>query len=300
MEYTVLICDDELLERQVLKSIIESSDLPLKVVGEAKNGIEAVQQSEKLKPDILLIDIKMPGMDGITASAEIKKSCPKCKSIFITAYDEFEYVKRALQIGAVEYLLKPVRPDEILALLDKIVDLLNQERQKKLREEKLLESIKQAAGMLKSSIMVSLIMGHVEDKSVLQSRAKLLGIKEFPSSVMVILPDVATANSEAELERYEVFKFMENKYLNDDNVFLFFMGEEIVMGLSSAYGSAASLAEEIRKMVEESLDITVTIGVGEGNEDLKSLFHDARLAAQLGRFYIGSNNVITAKMIVDF
>ncbi|MFY9499652.1 MAG: response regulator, partial [Tepidanaerobacteraceae bacterium] len=163
MEYTVLICDDELLERQVLKSIIESSDLPLKVVGEAKNGIEAVQQSEKLKPDILLIDIKMPGMDGITASAEIKKSCPKCKSIFITAYDEFEYVKRALQIGAVEYLLKPVRPDEILALLDKIVDLLNQERQKKLREEKLLESIKQAAGMLKSSIMVSLIMGHVED-----------------------------------------------------------------------------------------------------------------------------------------
>lgn len=300
MEYTVLICDDELLERQVLKSIIESSDLPLKVVGEAKNGIEAVQQSEKLKPDILLIDIKMPGMDGITASAEIKKSCPKCKSIFITAYDEFEYVKRALQIGAVEYLLKPVRPDEILALLDKIVDLLNQERQKKLREEKLLESIKQAAGMLKSSIMVSLIMGHVEDKSVLQSRAKLLGIKEFPSSVMVILPDVATANSEAELERYEVFKFMENKYLNDDNVFLFFMGEEIVMGISSAYGSAASLAEEIRKMVEESLDITVTIGVGEGNEDLKSLFHDARLAAQLGRFYIGSNNVITAKMIVDF
>ncbi len=110
MEYTVLICDDELLERQVLASIIESSDLPLKVVGEARNGIEAVEQSEKLKPDILLIDVKMPGKDGITASAEIKKSCPKCKSIFITAYDEFEYVKKALQIGAVEYLLKPVRP----------------------------------------------------------------------------------------------------------------------------------------------------------------------------------------------
>lgn len=300
MEYTVLICDDELLERQVLASIIESSDLPLKVVGEARNGIEAVEQSEKLKPDILLIDVKMPGKDGITASAEIKKSCPKCKSIFITAYDEFEYVKKALQIGAVEYLLKPVRPDEILVLLAKTVEVLNQEWQKKLKEEKLLESIKEAAGMLKSSIMVSLIMGHIDDESVLKSRAKLLGIKEFPSSVMVILPDVATANSEAELERYEVFRFMENKYLKDDNVFLFFMGEEIVLGLTSAYGSAVSMAEEIRKMIEENLDITVTIGVGQGNKDIKSLFHDARLAAQLGKFYIGSNNVITADMVLDF
>lgn len=300
MEYTVLICDDELLERQVLASIIESSDLPLKVVGEARNGIEAVEQSEKLKPDILLIDVKMPGKDGITASAEIKKSCPKCKSIFITAYDEFEYVKKALQIGAVEYLLKPVRPDEILALLAKTVEVLNQEWQKKLKEEKLLESIKEAAGMLKSSIMVSLIMGHIDDESVLKSRAKLLGIKEFPSSVMVILPDVATANSEAELERYEVFRFMENKYLKDDNVFLFFMGEEIVLGITSAYGSAVSMAEEIRKMIEENLDITVTIGVGQGNKDIKSLFHDARLAAQLGKFYIGSNNVITADMVLDF
>ncbi|MCG1013026.1 response regulator [Tepidanaerobacter sp. GT38] len=300
MEYTVLICDDEVLERQVLKSIIESSNLPLKVVGEARNGIEALEQSEKLRPDILLIDIKMPGKDGITAGAEIKKLCPKCKAIFITAYDEFEYVKRALQIGAVEYLLKPARPDEILALLAKTVDELNQERQKKLKEEKLLESIKQAAGMLKSSIMVSLIMGHIEDESVLKSRAKLLGIKEFPSSIMIILPDVGADHSEAELERYEVFRFIENKYLNDDNVFLFFMSEEIVMGLTSAYGSAVSVAEEIRKMIEENLDITVTIGVGEDHKDIKGLFNDARLAAQLGRFYIGSNNVITSNMIQDF
>ena len=93
MAYTVLICDDESLERQVLKSIIENSDLPLKIAGEAKNGIEALDLSKKLKPDILLIDIKMPGKDGITAGAEIKEVCPKCRTIYYT-YDEFEYVKR--------------------------------------------------------------------------------------------------------------------------------------------------------------------------------------------------------------
>ena len=196
MAYTVLICDDELLERQVLKSIIENSNLPLKIVGEAKNGVEALEQSAKLKPDILLIDIKMPGKDGITAGAEIKKVCPKCKTIFITAYDDFEYVKKALQIGAVEYLLKPVRPDEIVALLAKTVDLLNQEKQKKLKEEKLLASIKEAANMLKSSIMVSMVMGHYEDEGVLKSRAKLLGIEQLPSSIMVILPDVEPDTSE--------------------------------------------------------------------------------------------------------
>lgn len=300
MLYTVLICDDEMLERQVLKSIIESSNLPLKVVGEAKNGIEALEQSEKLRPDILLIDIKMPGKDGIVASAEIKKNHPKCKSIFITAYDEFEYVKKALQIGAVEYLLKPVRPNEIIALLAKTVDLLNQERQKKLKEEKLIESIKEATGMLKSSIMVSLIMGYIDDERILKSRAKLLGIKEFPSSIMIILPDVGSDTSEAELERYEVFRYIEKKYSNDDNVFLFFMSEEIVMGLTSSYSSAVSVAEEIRKRIEENLDITVTIGVGEGKKDVKSLFHDARFAAQLGKFYIGSNKVVTSNMLLEF
>ncbi|MGI5859800.1 MAG: response regulator [Tepidanaerobacteraceae bacterium] len=300
MAYTVLICDDELLERQVLKSIIENSNLPLKIVGEAKNGVEALEQSAKLKPDILLIDIKMPGKDGITAGAEIKKVCPKCKTIFITAYDDFEYVKKALQIGAVEYLLKPVRPDEIVALLAKTVDLLNQEKQKKLKEEKLLASIKEAANMLKSSIMVSMIMGHYEDEGVLKSRAKLLGIEQLPSSIMVILPDVEPDTSEGELERYEVFSYIEKMYSNDDNVFLFFMSEEIIMGLTSTYGVMPAMAEEIRKKIEENLDITVTIGLGNGEKDIKSLFHDARLAARLGKFFIGSNNVVTCHMLLEF
>lgn len=300
MAYTVLICDDESLERQVLKSIIENSDLPLKIAGEAKNGIEALDLSKKLKPDILLIDIKMPGKDGITAGAEIKEVCPKCRTIFITAYDEFEYVKKALQMGAVEYLLKPVRPDEIVALLSKTVDSLNQEKQKKLKEEKLLASIKEAANMLKSSIMISMIMAHYEDERILTYRAKLLGIEKLPSSIMVILPDLEPDSSDVELERYEVYSFLEKMYSNDENVFLFFMGEEIILGLTYSSDFAQSMAEEIRKKIENDLDVTVTIGVGNGEKDIKTLFHDAQLAARLGQFFIGSNNVVTCDMLLDF
>lgn len=300
MAYTVLICDDELLERQVLKSIIENSNLPLEIVGEAKNGVEVLEQSAKLKPDILLIDIKMPGKDGITAGAEIKKICPKCKTIFITAYNEFDYAKRALQIGAVEYLLKPVRPDEILALLAKTVDSLNQEKQKKLKEEKLLTSIREAANMLKSSIMISMIMSHHEDDGVLKSRAELLDIKQLPSSIMVILPDVELDTAEGELDRYEVFRYIEEMYSDNDNVFVFFMSEEIIIGLTPSCGSVRAMAEEIQKRIEENLDITVTIGLGNGEKDMKGLFHDARLAARLGKFFIGSNNVVTCDMLLEF
>lgn len=299
MAYTVLICDDELLERQVLTLIIKNSDLPLKIIGDAKNGFEAVEESTRLKPDILLIDIKMPGKDGITAAEEIKKIHPKCKTIFITAYDEFEYAKKALQIGAAEYLLKPVKPDEIIALLAKTIDILEREKQKKLREEELLASFKEAGDMLKSGIIVSMLMGNLEDMAILKSQAKLLGIKELPSAIMVILPDVAPDGPESELERYEVYKTIEKMFTKTEDVFLFFMTEEIILGISPQI-VIYDLAEKIRKQIEKSLDITVTIGVCNKDKDLRSLFQEARLAARLGKFFIGANKVVTTDMLKEF
>lgn len=300
MAYTVLICDDELLERQVLTLIVKNSNLPLEIVGGAKDGFEAVNLSRKLKPDILFMDIKMPGKDGITAATEIKKFHPEGQTIFITAYDEFEYAKKALKIGATEFLLKPVRPDEIMALLKKTVDLLNREKEKKRKEKKLLGSIKKAKNILKSGIIASMLMGNIDDERVLKSQAKLLGIKELPSSIVVILPDVKPHSVNAELNRYEVYKYIEKMFSENENIFLFLMSEEIILGIPSSRGSALAVAENIRKKIKEDLDIDVTVGIGEGNKDVSGLFQEALLAARLGKFFIGTNEVVTNEILSEF
>jgi two-component system response regulator YesN len=118
--YSILIVDDEVLERSGWKMIIQRylSDRVC-AAGEAKNGREAVELAWKTKPDIILMDVKMPGIDGIEASKAIKKFLPDVKIIIISAYDDFAYAHEAIQLRAVNYLLKPVQRGDMLSVIDR-------------------------------------------------------------------------------------------------------------------------------------------------------------------------------------
>ena len=120
----IMIVDDEVWDRQALKIILK--DLSnAEVIAEARNGREAIELDKKFNPDIIIIDIKMPGIDGIKASEIIKKENPKKTIIMITAYDDFELVRKALVLGVNDYVLKPVRPTEILEVIKNAIVNLN-------------------------------------------------------------------------------------------------------------------------------------------------------------------------------
>ncbi|WP_243113757.1 response regulator [Desulfofundulus salinus] len=89
--YKILLAEDEELERRFLHHLVEIAGLPLVVVGEATNGREAVELAELLQPEIILMDIKMPGIDGLAATRTIKEKKPAVEVIIITAYGEFSY-----------------------------------------------------------------------------------------------------------------------------------------------------------------------------------------------------------------
>ncbi|AST57927.1 response regulator containing CheY-like receiver domain and AraC-type DNA-binding domain [Thermoanaerobacterium thermosaccharolyticum] len=118
--YKVLIADDESIERKAISIILGKND-NFKLIGEANNGIDVIEKAKNLNPDVILMDIKMPGMDGIKATKEILKTNPSIKTIIITAYDEFQYAQQAIKIGAIDYLLKPVRPDDLMKSIYKAV-----------------------------------------------------------------------------------------------------------------------------------------------------------------------------------
>jgi len=301
MEYKVLICDDEPLEREVLSLIIERSNLPFRTVGEAKNGFEAVEKAEKLNPDVVLMDIKMPGKDGLKASEEIKNLLPNSKIIIITAYDEFEFVKEALKIGSVDYLLKPIRPEEFTAVLKKLMALFEKERSGIKREEELKKAMKKAEKMIKAGILASLIMGEVkteEEVGVLKMQAQLLDIATLPNAVLYIEPNIDESQPVAEYLRYEILKVVEDAIKEAYDAFLMNLGEAIIIGANNEKVNILELSSAIQRSIEEKTEIMVTLGIAENREGLvnRKVYEEAKTNAQLGRFFLGSKIVTNEEM----
>lgn len=111
---TVLIVDDQPLQRMGYRMLLESSQ-EVSVVGEAGHGAEAVRKTAELHPDVVLMDIRMPGMDGIEATRRIAEAGGRSRVLVLTTFDLDEYAYSALRAGASGFLLKDALPDELLA-----------------------------------------------------------------------------------------------------------------------------------------------------------------------------------------
>jgi DNA-binding NarL/FixJ family response regulator len=111
---SVLIVDDQPLQRMGFRMVLESEP-GISVAGEAENGIAAVRRTAELSPDVVLMDIRMPGMDGIEATRRITESGGRSRVLVLTTFDLDEYVYAALRAGASGFLLKDARPDELLS-----------------------------------------------------------------------------------------------------------------------------------------------------------------------------------------
>ncbi|MEV6632721.1 response regulator transcription factor [Actinoplanes sp. NPDC051470] len=111
---TVLIVDDQPLQRFGFRMLLDSNP-GTEVVGEARNGVEAVRQTTELRPDVVLMDVRMPGLDGIEATRRIVANGGRSHILMLTTFDLDEYVHAALRAGASGFLLKDAYPDELFA-----------------------------------------------------------------------------------------------------------------------------------------------------------------------------------------
>lgn len=113
----VLIVDDHAMVRQGLRTFLElqnTSALPIEVTGEAANGVQAVELARKTQPDIVLLDLVMPEMDGIQATPKIIECSPRTRVIILTSFGEEDKVLPAIRAGAQGYLLKDIPPNELV------------------------------------------------------------------------------------------------------------------------------------------------------------------------------------------
>jgi DNA-binding NarL/FixJ family response regulator len=111
----VLIVDDQILFLESLSTFLHNYAEDIEVVGLARNGSEALEQAARLRPDVVLMDVHMPVMDGVEATGRLVQSQKGVKILILSTYDEDEYVRKALSLGASGYLLKDISPTELIA-----------------------------------------------------------------------------------------------------------------------------------------------------------------------------------------
>lgn len=115
--HRVVLVDDQVLFVESLKSVIQNRAADFEVVGAFYDADTALGAIEALKPDLVLMDVRMPGIDGVQATRKVMELCPDTRVVMLTTYDEDEYLTRAFQYGAVGYLLKDMPPDSLLACM---------------------------------------------------------------------------------------------------------------------------------------------------------------------------------------
>jgi len=170
--YKILLVDDEQIVLDSMKFVIEKNFEDALVAGTARSGREAIEKAESIRPDIILMDIKMPGINGIDAIREIKKRYNNAFFIIISAFDQFEFAKDAVNLGVVEYLLKPVNKNKLVETIRKAIMQLNIEKERRKTELELKEKLEIVTPILENGFISSIVFS--DDHSTELKRYKEL------------------------------------------------------------------------------------------------------------------------------
>lgn len=182
--YKVLIADDEDIIRHGLAGMV-SQHPRLEVAALAEDGEIALEKAEEVKPDLMLVDINMPFLNGFEFITEAKKRLPNVMIVIVTGYDDFEFVQKALQIGVTDYILKPIMDETFFALLDKVVERLDGIRKSQKYLTWIENQIEQNRPAMINSFFVHWINGHIDEIEV-SERMRYLKI-EMPEPYLLTI-----------------------------------------------------------------------------------------------------------------
>lgn len=167
----LLIVDDEERARTGIRTLIDWASHDVDIIGEAGDGLEALELMRQHRVDILLADIRMPEMDGLTLIERVKQEFPHTRSVIMSGYNDFSYVKKAIALGASDYLLKPSRRQEITDTIVNVVGEILEEKRQNEHLQQLTAGFRESLPLLKERTLSQLVLS--EEVSYDKIRASL-------------------------------------------------------------------------------------------------------------------------------
>jgi two-component system, response regulator YesN len=200
--YRILIADDEALERKGLEFIIEQMMPGIFQIIHAENGRMAIQRAEQFRPHIVMMDIKMPGIEGLEALRQIKEHNAGIKTVLVTAYDYFSYAQQAISLGVNEYILKPAKRDHVTNVLRKLLQEVEEEENKWEQALEQREKLMQLIPLVESELAI-LIMSDAVLEIELEQAASLLELQVDEGFAIAIV-------AESDLDRRKAVYALKN------------------------------------------------------------------------------------------
>lgn len=171
--FRLLIIDDEFITRKGIIKQIDFKNYNIYDIKEADDGINALNIAKTFQPDIVISDIKMPRMDGVTFAFELKKILPNCRIVFMSAYTELDYYRNAIKLNAISYIEKPIDLEELKQSIQNAVDDLMQYTQYESMSKQVNELIKTNKEVLRSQLSTLLIESNCDKSSILSKANEL-------------------------------------------------------------------------------------------------------------------------------
>lgn len=287
--YRIILVDDEEEVRQSIIRKINWTEAGFEVVGDAENGEDALEKVEALEPDLILTDIRMPYMDGLTLAERVRLKYPSIKILIFSGYDDFEYAKRAIKLNVTEYILKPVNVEELTAILKRIKTNLDEEIEQKRNVSLLRENYIKSLPILREQFLNELVsypmsMENVEDR-IREYDIPLLGAKKWVAAAIDIEPEeikegaVLPLHKEKDLIPISVAQIVEEKLMNYCRCAIVTSArtsesEIAVIAAIDEDNSQTGLIDvlgDICKEARKILEVPITIGIGHGCQALSDI-----------------------------
>lgn len=301
----MLVVDDEKVIRKGIKDSIDWFQYGIEIVAEASNGEEALEKIKQYQPDIAVVDIKMPIMDGLECTKNIKINFPNTKVIILTGYDKFEYAKQAIRYQVEDFLLKPIGADELIHTVINLKDQIEKERKTKEQQRMNHHLINENLPILQVQFLNEIINKQITEEKNIITKSKQLKLNfngpwyqifileidnyyfmldELPTSEKnIITQDMMTIIQEI-LDDYVEGTI----FANDSN---YIIG---VINIKQSQMDIIDVCEEIKDTLYNCFKISVSIGVGKkyNKVTLMDQSYNEAFTALRKKVYIGKGKII--------
>lgn len=275
--YKLMVVDDEQIVIDAVKHIVKSEMSDLKVSQTARSGRNAIEKARIERPDIVLMDIQMPGIDGLEAIREIQKIHNNIKFVIVSAYDYFEFAKQAVELGVKDYLLKPVDKASLIEVLERIAEQLDEERKEYDMALETRERIEKMLSVVGHGFIYSLLLSQKAD---IGKYKELFEIDSDSGYIFIMTVEGNTGGGNvARLGEGMQFQKLYS-YFTDRMKFKCkciigpLMLDRVVVYVAASQKNAykqrvaaIAMLEEILAMIEAKFDIVVHMGIGGLCED---------------------------------
>ena len=290
-----MLVDDEEDVAQAIMKKLNWEEMGFEKPRYAHNGLEALELSEEIRPDIVMTDIKMPYMDGMELSRNLKQIFPNIRIIIFSGFDEFEYAKEAIRLEAEEYILKPIDADELKAVFTRVHEALDRDIDEKLNVAKLENYYMDSLPLLQEDFFASLVEGRIAQdrigKFLSDYRIDLTG-PLFAVAIVHVSSSGIPDGMNPVLLSVSVRKLLEERMdVKWGCRFFSYLGSTVMVAQFADKRDAASFTDDCDRLCRLAISMCkakVTIGVGplvENLSDIDASYRGARDAVSYRVLY---------------